>query len=50
MQGVAKGKKGKGRGHTLSNKEYSLDYHVDLHALFYLCINQLVLKWREGSF
>ena len=32
------------------NGGYSPDSHVDAHALFCLCINQLVLKWREGSF
>ena len=39
---------GEGEGHTLSNRGYSQDSLVDVQALFYLCINQLALKWRGG--
>ena len=37
-----------GGGHTVSNREYLPDSHFDVQALFYMCINHLALKWREG--
>ena len=36
--------------YTVSNRGFSRESHVDVHALFYMCINQLEVKWREGFY